>query len=251
MKILLLPATILGLVGITTQQAQAASFASTDLDSLSLGATIVGPVGPEVETTFVNADGEGIGDLTSSVSCPAGFSACVPPENPASTIYTYIHQVTPGVDLPNDPPFPAPGVVLPINDAEVFRLTFPAEGFNGVAGFSFSEAAAALAPESELTVEEASDGSLVWKTSDAAGWGTGETISFFWQTTQNPSGPGGIYSLAGDGQTSTANGPLPTPVVVEVEQPGVEVPEPGAIAPLALLGTALLLKRRGSGSVTA
>lgn len=246
MKRLLIPAAIIGLVSIAAPQAQAATFAPTDLDSLSLGAKIVGPVGPEVETTFVNASGEGIGDLSSSVSCPAGFSSCLPPANPAGTLYTYIHQVTPGVDFPNDPPFPAPGVVLPVEGVEAFRLNFPASGFNGVAGYSFSEAAAALGDTSNLTVEEANDGSLVWRAPADAGWDTSETISFFWQTTQNPSGPGGIYGLLGDGQSGTANGPVPTPVVVA--PPATEVPEGSAITPLALLGLGLLIQRRAQAS---
>ncbi|MEL6816148.1 MAG: exosortase, PEP-CTERM interaction domain protein [Cyanobacteria bacterium J06598_3] len=243
MKRLLLPVAILGLVGLAAQQAQAAAFAPTDLDSLALGAKIVGPVGPEVETTFVNDSGDGIGDLVSSVSCPAGFSSCLPPTNPAGTLYTYIHQVTPGVNFPNDPPFPAPGVILPVEGVEAFRLNFPAAGFNGVAGYSFAEAATALGESNSLTVEEAGDGSLVWRAPADAGWDTNETISFFWQTTQNPSGPGGIYGLLGDGQSGTANGPLPTPVVVA--PPATEVPEGSAIAALTLLGlSGLLLKRQ-------
>lgn len=241
MKRLLLPVAMIGLVSIAAQSAQAATFAPTDLDSLSLGAKIVGPVGPEVETTFVNDSGEGIGDLVSSVSCPAGFGSCLPPANPVGTLYTYIHQVTPGVDFPNDPPFPAPGVVLPVEGMEAFRLNFPASGFNGVAGYSFSEATAALG-DSGLSVEEANDGSLVWRAPAEAGWDTNETISFFWQTTQNPSGPGGIYGLLGDGQSGTANGPVPTPVVVA--PPVTEVPEGSAIASLAILSAGLLLKRR-------
>lgn len=238
MKKLLLPVATIGLLGIVTGQTHAATLTPTDLGSLSLGATIVGPVGPEVETTFVNSDGEGIGDLISSVSCPAGFESCIPPENSARTLYTYVHQVTPGVDFPNDPPFPAPEVVVPVKGGEAFQLNFPATGFNGIAGYSFTEAAAALGDESSLTLEITEDGRLVWRAPTEASWGTGEPITFFWQTTQNPSGPGGIYGFSGDDQSGTANGPLPTPVATE------EVPEPGAITPLTILGTALLLKRR-------
>jgi len=63
--------------------ASAAPVAATDLDGLALGAKIVGPVGPEVDTTFINAAGDGIGDLTSSVSCPAGVASCIPPDQPS------------------------------------------------------------------------------------------------------------------------------------------------------------------------
>ncbi|MEL6262688.1 MAG: exosortase, PEP-CTERM interaction domain protein [Cyanobacteria bacterium J06626_6] len=219
--------------------AQAAALVPSDLDQLDLGAKIVGPVGPEVETTFINAAGEGIGDLVSSVSCPFGFDSCLPPENPAGTTYTYIHVVTPGIDLPNDPPFPAPDTVLPLDDAEVFRLAFPATGFNGVAGYSFSEAEAALGSEHAPTVEKTKDGGLVWRIPTLADWSSGERITFFWQTSQNPSGPGGTYGLAGedatgDEQSGTAAGPLP--MLFRTSR----VPEPSAIAPLLLLGAGLL-----------
>ncbi len=237
----LAPVLAMGLVSLAAHQAQAAILTPTDLDSLPLGEKIVGPVGSEVETTFVNAEGKGLGDLISSVSCPAGFESCLPPQNPAGTLYTYIHQVTPGVDFPNDPPFPAPDVVQPVQQAEAFRLNFPATGFNGVAGYSFDEASAALAEGSSLSITQADDGSLVWSVPTDAGWTQGETISFFWQTTQNPSGPGGVYAFASDGQSGTANGPVPTPL-----SEASEVPEPGAAVPLAVLGAALLLKRRFS-----
>ena len=134
----------------------------SNLDELPLGEKIIGPDGPDVETTFVNDAGDGIGDLSSSVSCPEGFTSCIPPENPAGTVYTYIHKVTPGVDLPNDPPFPSPETVLPIDDARSFQLGFEAAGFNGVAGYSFSEVEAALGGGAMPTVEELEDGRLVW-----------------------------------------------------------------------------------------
>ena len=41
-----------------------------DLDNLPLGAKIVGPVGPEVETTFVKRDGDGVGDLVAVLHAP-------------------------------------------------------------------------------------------------------------------------------------------------------------------------------------
>ncbi|MGF1602288.1 MAG: exosortase, PEP-CTERM interaction domain protein [Thermosynechococcaceae cyanobacterium] len=182
---------------------------STNLDSLTLGEMIVGPVGPTVETTLANASGEGIGDLISSVSCPAGFAACTPPTNPAGTIYTYQHRVTPGVDLPNDAPFPSPGTILPLTNVREFRLNFPAAGFNGIAGYRFSDATTAGA---EIDTELLDDGSLVWRLGENSGWDTGESITFFWQTTQPPSGPGGSYGIANDSQSGTAQGPLPIPV---------------------------------------
>ena len=117
------------LLNAVVGSAVAVTIEATNLDGLSLGVKIVGPVGPDVETSFVNTSGEAVGDLSSSVSCPSGFSACIPPDNPAGTIYTYIHVVTPGVDLPNDPPFPAPDVSVPFDQVTEFTLGFPATGF--------------------------------------------------------------------------------------------------------------------------
>jgi len=176
----------------------------------------VGPVGPEVDATFVNAGGDGVGDLISSVSCPDGFAACMPPNNPQGTIYTYAHTATPGVDLPNDPPFPSPDTILPLDDVTQFGLGFAAEGFNGVAGFSFSEAAAAVGTPGAVAIERLDDGSLVWSVS-TDDWDTGEPITFFWQTMQPPSGPGGIYAISNALTSGSGNGPLPIPV-----------PEPGS-----------------------
>lgn len=196
--------------------AAAVTVTATDLDGLDLGATIVGPVGPTVETTLTNAAGDGIGDLISSVSCPVGFTTCTPPTNPAGTIYTYVHRVTPGVDLPNDPPFPSPSTILPLDNVREFRLNFGAAGFNGVAGYSFGEASTALNSGTEIGIEQLDDGSLVWSLPDNSGWGTNEVLTFFWQTTQPPSGPGGNYGIANDEQSGTAQGPLPVPVPLKL-----------------------------------
>lgn len=211
----------------------AVSLTATNLDSLTLGARIVGPVGPEVNTSLVNATGDSLGDLESSVSCPAGFAACVPPTNPPGTIYTYVHDVTPGVDSTNNAPFLPQPPVVPFNDVTEFSLGFDAAGFNGVAGFSFSGAADA---GGTFGIELLSDGSLVW-TANGTYWGTGEKIAFFWQTTQPPSGPGGVYEASNGITSGTGAGPLPTPVTAPI-------PEPATFG-LMLLGIiALLIERR-------
>ena len=204
-------AITLGITSVGVLQARAAEIEPTDLDSLRLGGTIVGPVGPEVDTTFVNTSGNGVGALSSSVSCPREIDDCIPPENPAGTVYTYIHEVTPGVEFPNDAPFPAPATFRPFERVETFRLNFPAAGFNGVAGYSFSQADDATGEEMIL-VETAPDGGLVWTIPAEVEWEPEETITFFWQTTQAPSGPNGSYGLMGDGRMSGAVGPLPTPL---------------------------------------
>ena len=156
---------------------------------------------------------------------PPGFSSCVPPENPAGTIYTYVHSVTPGVDFPNDVPFPAPDTLVAFNDVQEFSLGFDAAGFNGVAGYSFSQADNALGSEASFDIEQLNNGSLVWTVAGGEGWDTTdannpETITFFWQTTQAPSGPGGTYTASNISNSGSGNGPLPVPVQAVPENNG-------------------------------
>ncbi len=221
------------LFNLTSLEVMAASITPTNLDNLTLGARIVGPVGPEVETSLINTDSNSLGDLTSSVSCPVGFSECLPPVNPPGTIYTYIHEVTPGVDFPNDdPPFTQPEIVLPFENVREFSLGFEAFGFTGVAGYSFDQATTALETEEPIEIE-LDNGRLIWTVPE--GWGTGETISFFWQTLQPPSGPGGVYTASNNTQIGSGRGPLP----LEVQS----VPESGSSWSLIVLAGATLLTR--------
>ncbi|MGB0909618.1 MAG: PEP-CTERM sorting domain-containing protein [Nitrospirales bacterium] len=206
------------LIILTIGRVSAVTIAALDLDGLTLGPQIVGPVGPTVDSSFVNAAGDSLGDLQGSVSCPTGSAACIPPTNPPGTIYTYVHAITPGVDFPNDPPFPQPAIVVPFEDAMEFSLGFPAEGFNGVAGFSSSDTNAALGPGGDFSIELLSDGSLQWMTNET-GWGSGETIVFFWQTTQPPSGPGGAYQISNGITLGSGAGPLPTPAPAPIPEP--------------------------------
>ena len=234
----LAPLLTAGVIGLAANSAEALIIAPTDLDTFAVGAKIVGPVGPTVDTAFLDGSGDGVGLLGSSVSCPVGFTACLPPTNPAGTLYTYIHNVTPGGGFPDDaPPFPNPNNLLSLNGVREFSLTFAAEGFTGVAGYSFSEATAALGAGNGFTIKQLADNTLRWRVRQDTGWDTGETVSFFWQTTQAPSGPGGIYSLANPGQSGLANGPLPTPLPAVTKPDEVAVPE----GPVSLLSTVLAL----------
>ena len=82
----------------------AAFIVATDLSTLSLGAKIVGPVGPDVETTLtfndIGGNLVGIADLSSSVSCDARFADCsiTAVAGFSDVIYTYQHQIIPGED---------------------------------------------------------------------------------------------------------------------------------------------------------
>lgn len=55
------------------------------------------------------------------------------------------------------------------------------------------------------------------------------TMTFFWQTTQPPTGPGGTDGLASAEQTGTAAGPIPAPVATPV-------PETSNAWPLIIIG---------------
>ncbi|MCW8092970.1 exosortase, PEP-CTERM interaction domain protein [Alteromonas sp. ASW11-130] len=206
---------------------QAAPITAVNYDTLNVGAMIVGPAGPEVETSLINSEGDSIGDLVSSVSCPAGFSECIPPDNSPGTIYTYAHTVTPGVDNPNDAPFPNPPTVKEFNNVAQFALHFTAYGFNGVAGYSFGDANNAGVTFAISTNET---GQIIWETT-SLDWNSGETITFFWQTTQPPTGPGGEYGISNDQGGGQGEGPLPA-------EP-VDVTEPFAAIMFVLMGLAL------------
>jgi len=211
--------------------ASAVPISVIDFDSLDIGAKIVGPAGPDVEVSLINAAGESVGDLRSSVSCPQGFTECLPPANPVGTIYTYSHTLIPGLDLPNDAPFPNPGVVIDFDNVTEFALGFAATGFNGVAGYSFTEASIAGV---EFTIDLSISGELIWQTTNLE-WDSNEAITFFWQTTQAPSGPGGTYVISNDDGSAEGVGPIPTPLA-EIDAP--------LTAPMLMFAGAWLLSRR-------
>ena len=192
--------------------AVAENIKALDFANIHLGATIVGPVGPEVEASLVGSDGRSNGDINSRVQCPPGVSECKPPMMPAGTIYTYIHEITPGADRPNDKPFPKPDHMTSVTSASQFALGMKAEGFNGAAGYSFDQAKAGTGQVDAFKVNEAADGSLVWTLAEGAVWPKGATVTFFWQTTQPPKGPGKGFTLSTDAGAGIGHGPAPKPV---------------------------------------
>ena len=207
--------------------AAAAPVTALDLGTFDLSDVIVGPVGPTVETTITFTDDDdavvGIADLIS-------FVACSPSCEASDATYTYVHQITPGVDLPNDPPFGDPDRVVALDGVTEFSLGFEALGFTGEAGFDFGEAAAAL-DEGDITIELTAAGQLVWSLPE--GFDTGETITFFWRSAFAPSGPGGVYGLTNGTLAGTGAGPIP----------GAPVPVPGALI-LMLTGAGGLFAAR-------
>lgn len=193
------------LSGLLVTTVSAEPIKRMDFGKLDLGAKIVGPVGPGVEVSLINSDETSVGDLRSSVNCPSGLTKCFPSKNPAGSVYTYSHTVTPGRDKPNDPPFPQPENVLGFDDVNGFGLDFEAAGFNGVAGYDFAEADAAGV---SFSIERTESGRLVWAT-DSDDWDTGEPITFFWQTTHAPVGPTGVYTIWNGTGRGAGKGPVP------------------------------------------
>ena len=183
--------------------------APTDFASLTMGGTIDGPLGPEVEASLIS-DGFAIGDIASRVQCPEGIDPCNPANAEEGMIYTYIYEVRPGFDGPNDPPFEMPEELRPVESASSFALVIPAHGFTGVAGYSVYDAEDVLADGLNASIS-CVDSRIIWSFPEESGWSTGETITFFWQSTQPPSGPDGVYRFVADGLEAIGPGPMPTP----------------------------------------
>ena len=191
--------------------ALAAPIAPVDLDGRTLGAFVAGPVGVTVDSSFVAGEFS-TGDFSGGAACPEGFADCVPPQNPPGTVYSFVQTVVPGVDsTPNDPPFADQPPVTDPGVVEAYAVSFRPAGFTGAAGYSFSDAEAAGVA---FAVDRAADGSLTYSVSEGE-WTAGESVRFFFDTTQPPSGPGGAYELA-DG---TAAGPLPAPIPAPASLP--------------------------------
>lgn len=183
---------------------------ASDFGELKIGPKIEGPVGPEVEASIV-AGGRSIGDIVSYVACPEEYDTCDPEDMPEGTVYTYVHIVTPGTDEPNDPPFTRPVGLDEVEAATVFATVREAYGFTGAIGYDREQAAKAIGPDGVIRVED-DNGTLVWRAVGGNNWGTGEPITFFWQSTLPPEGPAEAYTLRADEKIAMATGPFPPKV---------------------------------------
>lgn len=182
-----------------------------DSADLQLGAKIVGPQGPEVKTSLTNEAGV-LADITSYVACPAGMEECDPKTAPDGTIYTYVHIVYPGEDM--DPTTGAGDGPddIDVEIATAFKMTAPAHGFTGVAGFSKAEAIAAAGEKVQVVVTCEEDGSLIWTVNAGDGgdqWEDAEPLTFWWQSTLPPAGPASNYEIRANEVSGTGDGPYP------------------------------------------
>ncbi|MHA7818245.1 MAG: hypothetical protein ACX930_01215 [Erythrobacter sp.] len=182
-----------------------------DFADLELGAKIVGPQGPEVKTSLTNAAGV-LADITSYVACPVGMTECDPATAPDGTLYTYVHIVYPGEDM--DPTTGAGDGPddIDVEMATAFKMTAPAHGFTGLAGFSKAEAVAAAGESVQVIVTCDADGSLIWTVNAGDGgnqWEDAEPLTFWWQSTLPPAGPAPSYEIRANEVSAIGDGPYP------------------------------------------
>ncbi len=85
------------------------------------------------------------------------------------------------------------------------------------------------------------NGRLIWTAPVGSNWNTGETLSFFWQTSQPPIGPGGVYTASNDTQVGSAMGPFPVPIPT--------VPESNSYWSLIGLAVAIFATKRRASQV--
>ena len=191
-----------------------------DLDLSTLGAKIVGPQGPEVETVL-SAGNRQIGTLVSYVACPAGTPVCEPGEMPADTVYTYVHAITlmDAEDAEDAEDAAEDTDVDPSDQREtpptLFRTVRAATGFNQAVGYSTAEAEAALGDPDAISITN-DNGSLIWRVVRGSGWKPGGTVTLWWQSTTAPQGPAEAHLFKLDGQQVATTGAYPA-IVVEAE----------------------------------
>jgi hypothetical protein len=177
---------------------------------LDLGAKIVGPQGPEVTSALSNAEGN-FADMRSFVACPADMTECDPATAPEGTIYTYVHVVYPGEDNEAGTGSGEGNDSSDVERATAFRMTRPATGFTGAAGYSKDEAMAAIGAKADVVIT-CDDGALVWTVSAGDGgdqWEQAEPLTFWWQSTVAPAGPVAAYAIDANYAQATGSGPYP------------------------------------------
>ena len=198
----------------------------TQLRNLTLLAMLVTPTGVFAATPITPTNLDDI-NLGVSVEDPAGKN--VIPSNVGtfdaevfySTSYTYVFQMNPLVD-----------------DVREILSPLYLEGYNGVAGWSFSDASSAGGPSdgTAWALALTSNDSLRWDTpaqEDSSNFFDGsESIRFFYQSIWGPGTLYGNHNIATGTTAGFASGPMPA------------VPEPATLGLLLLGGLALLRRRK-------
>lgn len=176
------------IAGLTfAPSAWAATITATNYDTLDKGSQVAA----DLSSNFTTNRGVDIGDLVGKVFF-----------NSSSGVYTYAFTLTPG-----------------INNISEFNAGYDVDGFNGVAGYSFSQATAAGAsnPATAFEVESESDGTIdwhtLWKNDGSRGLDAGESVTFFFQSTIAP-GDLDTYNLINSKAGGTENyAPGAAPVI--------------------------------------
>ena len=155
---------------------------AADLDLATLGARV-----ERMDITEQDV-GDGLAGVSGFVACPKEMIACDPESASEGTVFTYVLTVTPqATPEPSPTPTVTDKAVLPVEaPAELIRMTRAAPGFNAAAGFSRSEAAAALGAEDALSLT-LDQNQLIWRVTGGTGWQAGKPITVWWQSTTPPS----------------------------------------------------------------
>ena len=187
--------------------AKAKSLPAGDMTEFTLG----GHIG-EKTTAMSNSAGN-FADMRGYVACPKGIDRCDPRAAPAGTVFTYVFVVYPGGDNDDDSGIGAGNTASDIERGTAFRMTMPAHGFTGKAGYAKPEALAAIGPKADVVIT-CDAGKIVWTVSAGDGgnqWEQKEPLTFYWQSTLPPAGAAKAYAFDADGTTAVASGPYPAP----------------------------------------
>lgn len=190
--------------------AAAKALPAGDFTEFTLGAHIGGGKA-EGTTSAMTNDAGSFADLRSFVACPKGMATCDPKTAPEGTVYTYVLVVYPGGDNNAHKGTGAHNTTSDIERATSFRMTMPAHGFTGNAGYAKPEALAAIGPKADVVVT-CDAGKLIWTVSAGDGgnqWEQKEPLTFYWQSTRPPAGAAKAYAFDADSTTATGNGPYP------------------------------------------